>query len=141
MIWICYQVTKRSMGFKFVQSMIGLGLTFVLGLGYFTFALLLRRKRMEQPIKSKAPRLLLLSLVANALGVVGLCGTIVVGIAVEEYESRVWMLMHCGVVLSEVVCAPLMYAAYIARYGVGNPVDLPSCWPSSPCPKKRVVNC
>ena len=95
--------------FLIIGATLGLFLTVIYGL----FTLTLRKKRDKQPVKSRAPRLLEVSLIGNLLSVLSICGLIAFTDP-EHIEDLSYS--RFGIVASEVVFAPLMFSAYIARY-------------------------
>ena len=85
----------------------GSGVAGILALIYAYYTRLLFLKKTEQPLKSKAPAMLTLSLVGNSLSVLALCFMLAYGSSVPCF--------YIGVIVSEVMAMPLMLCSYIYR--------------------------
>ncbi len=100
----------------FVSMITGAALTILLMLGYSIFTVALCRKQDRQPLKSKSPRLLLVSLFANLLSVLTVCVMMVVATSNALSDRQlVWPMVRVGIAVSETIIAPIMYCAYVAR--------------------------
>ncbi len=99
-----------------VVFIVGLSLFGAFVLLYAYFSVLLCKRRGDQPVKSKSPALLVLSLLGNSLSVLALCGTFSVGSFYEPNQTSDGRSVFTGLIVSEVIAMPLMALPYILRY-------------------------
>ena len=86
----------------------GSGLAVLLAVIYGLYTRLIFNKKTEQPLKSKAPAMLMLSLTGNSVSVLSLCFVLAFGSSIP--------CAYIGLVASEVIAMPLMFCPYIYRY-------------------------
>jgi len=81
--------------------------------GYIFFFVQLLRRKDIQPIKSKSYKLLLICLIGNFCSLIVILGTIISTLQENSQDAKI--SAHIGIILSEIVCAPIMFISYIAR--------------------------
>jgi len=82
---------------------------------FFTFLILLCKKRNEQPVKSKSPLLLLFEFIGNFISTLAICGLLTVGSFYQSTEKSDGRTMMISVILSEIIGVPIMLLSYILR--------------------------
>ena len=98
-----------------IPSSIGFLLLFLSAGSYATFANLLYKKKDEQPVKSRSPGLLMLSLLGNSLSVISLC-MMVIFASFNWYDETIdFRAVFVGIIVSEVIAVPLMIMPHIFR--------------------------
>ncbi len=94
----------------------GILLTLLITLLYGLFLRLFLKRRNMQPLKSKAPELLLMSFLGNLASSLAVCGVITLGCSGLFGRRIVIGIIHIGNIVSEVIAFPILITPYIFRY-------------------------